>query len=103
MRKFILSAALVAGVMTGSVAYAAADQATATAQAEGTGAEKPAAKPEEDLDRVVCKREHVVGSNRPQKGCMTVRERERLRDASIERARNGRGADYNTEIGGPGR
>lgn len=36
----------------------------------------------EDPNRIVCTREHVVGSNRPQKVCMTVAERERLRDQS---------------------
>ena len=33
-----------------------------------------------DPDRIVCKREHVVGSNRPQKVCMTVAQRELLKD-----------------------
>lgn len=33
-----------------------------------------------DPDRIVCKREHVVGSNRPQKVCMTVAQREQLKD-----------------------
>lgn len=46
----------------------------------------PAAKPEpkkggmDDPNRIVCKREHVVGSNRPQKVCMTVAQRQRLKD-----------------------
>ncbi|HYE45112.1 MAG TPA: hypothetical protein VEA44_04985 [Caulobacter sp.] len=42
---------------------------------------KPAKKSDlDDPNRIVCKREHVVGSNRPQKVCMTVGERERLKD-----------------------
>lgn len=34
----------------------------------------------DDPNRIVCKREHVVGSNRPQKVCMTVAQRQRLKD-----------------------
>lgn len=33
-------------------------------------------------DRVICKRERLVGSNRPQKVCMTQRERAQMRDRS---------------------
>ncbi|MDB5471633.1 MAG: hypothetical protein JWR84_3193 [Caulobacter sp.] len=33
-----------------------------------------------DPERIVCKREHVVGSNRPQKICMTVAQRDLLKD-----------------------
>jgi len=48
----------------------------------------PAEDPEE---RVVCRREHVVGSNRRQQICMTVRERAQLRDESRREAeRSGR-------------
>ena len=36
----------------------------------------------DDPNRIVCTRQHVVGSNRPQKVCMTVAERERLKDQS---------------------
>ena len=34
----------------------------------------------DDPNRIVCTREHVVGSNRPQKVCMTVAQRQRLKD-----------------------
>lgn len=40
----------------------------------------PDKKPIDDPNRIVCKREHVVGSNRPQKICMTVAQRQRLKD-----------------------
>ncbi len=44
-------------------------------------AEKTAKKPKvDDPNRLVCTREHVVGSNRPQKVCMTVAERAKLKD-----------------------
>ena len=52
-------------------------QATAPAAA-------PAAEPE---DRIVCHREHVVGSNRRQRVCMTVSERARIRDQSQDELR----------------
>lgn len=35
-----------------------------------------------NADRVVCRRERVLGSNRPQRVCMTRRERAELRDAA---------------------
>ena len=57
-----------------------------------------------DGNRVVCERERSVGSNRPQKVCMTVAERELLRQRSqtmvrgdnrpvIEHQKGGRGGD----------
>jgi hypothetical protein len=44
----------------------------------------------EDPNRIVCKREHVVGSNRPQKVCMTVADRERLKDQAEQLTDPGR-------------
>ncbi|CAN5396643.1 hypothetical protein BH10PSE1_BH10PSE1_25870 [soil metagenome] len=35
-------------------------------------------------DRIVCRREHVMGSNRPQRICMTVRQRDLERDQARE-------------------
>jgi len=101
MRQFVLATAIAASFVAAPVfatetAPKAGDVATSATVKDG----KPA---EEDPNRIVCKREHVVGSNRPQKVCMTVAERERLKDAVSERLRNNRGADYNTTIGGPGR
>ena len=52
----------------------------------------PAPEPE---DRIVCHREHIVGSNRRQRVCMTVSERARIRDQSqdeLRRASPGTGA-----------
>lgn len=50
----------------------------------GTPLVDPAAatkkKTMDDPNRIVCTREHVVGSNRPQKICMTVAQRQRLKD-----------------------
>jgi hypothetical protein len=43
-----------------------------------------------DPDRIVCKREHVVGSNRPQKVCMTVAQRELLKDQAEQMTDPGR-------------
>ncbi|WGM39120.1 hypothetical protein [Caulobacter sp. NIBR1757] len=40
----------------------------------------PKKKAMDDPNRIVCTREHVVGSNRPQKVCMTVAQRQRLKD-----------------------
>ncbi len=55
----------------------------ALAQVGGTAPlQDPAAKKKaiDDPNRVVCTRQHVVGSNRPQKVCMTVAQRQRLKD-----------------------
>ena len=44
-----------------------------------------AAQPEreaDDGDRVICRREHVLGSNRPQRICMPKREWDAIREAS---------------------
>lgn len=53
-------------------------------QLQGEPQAKPqaeAAEPrDEEADRVICRREHVVGSNRPQRICMTRREWGALRD-----------------------
>lgn len=53
----------------------------ALAETPPASAAKKEAK-KDDPNRIVCTREHVVGSNRPQKVCMTVAERERLKDQS---------------------
>lgn len=53
----------------------------------------PATTPKKKIDdpnRIVCKREHVVGSNRPQKVCMTAADRERLKDQSEQLTDPGR-------------
>lgn len=39
-------------------------------------------------DRVVCRREHVLGSNRPQRICQTQRQWEAQRDQSREELRD---------------
>ena len=69
-------------------AESSAPVAPATAAAETPA---PAEDPEE---RIVCRREHVVGSNRRQQVCMSVRQRSELRDESRRQAdRTGRGND----------
>lgn len=35
-------------------------------------------------DRVVCRKDHVVGSNRPQTTCMTASEREQARNNAVQ-------------------
>ncbi|HRH20696.1 MAG TPA: hypothetical protein PLE81_08680 [Brevundimonas sp.] len=42
------------------------------------------AEEEARLNEVVCRREHVVGSNRPQRICQTRRQWNALRDRSLE-------------------
>ena len=45
----------------------------------------------DDQDRVICRRERVLGSNRPQRVCMTRREWSRASDTTQEELRNVRG------------
>lgn len=35
-------------------------------------------------ERVVCRRDHVVGSNRPQTSCMSAKEREQARNSAVQ-------------------
>lgn len=97
MRRVLLSLAVTALVASALPAVAAGEPAPAV---ETPVAEAPAeapppapkAKPaKDDPNRIVCVRQHVVGSNRPQKVCMTVAERDRLRDATARMLTDQRG------------
>jgi hypothetical protein len=80
MRRVVLSLVLAAGLAaSGSASAFAADPASA---APATKPAKPAKLAKDDPNRMVCTREHLVGSNRPEKVCMTVGERQRLKDAA---------------------
>jgi len=61
-----------------------ASQATAGTQAAAT----PAPDAEDSEDRVVCRRERIVGSNRPQRTCMTRRQWQAAADATKENLRD---------------
>ncbi len=45
-------------------------------------------QPADPRDRIVCRREHVLGSNRPQRICQTQRQWEAQRDQSREDLRD---------------
>ncbi|MDP1735985.1 MAG: hypothetical protein Q8L23_00940 [Caulobacter sp.] len=87
MRRFVLSFALVAGLAVAPVALAE-EPAGAAAPAKPA---KPAKLDMDDPDRIVCTREHVVGSNRPKKVCMTVAQREELRETARRNMDSGPG------------
>ena len=84
MRHFVLSFALVAGL-------AAAPAAFAEEPAGGAAPAKPAKPGMDDPNRIVCTREHVVGSKRPKKVCMTVAQREELRETARRNMDSGPG------------
>lgn len=65
-------------------------QATAQTPAEIAAAQEEAEE-QARLDEVVCRREHVVGSNRPQRICQTRRQWNALREQSLDDLNNGRG------------
>ena len=54
-----------------------------------TEEERREAEREARLNEVICRREHVVGSNRPQRICQTRREWDHLRDQAQEALRDG--------------
>lgn len=102
MRNLLLAAALAAG-LTGPTAALAQSPAETPAGPAATSSAPTGSTETEDPNRLICKRERITGTNRREKVCMTVAERDRLRDASVARTQNNRGADYNKCIGGPGR
>ncbi|ATQ42084.1 hypothetical protein [Caulobacter mirabilis] len=81
----IMSVAAVAALMLVGAGPAFSNEPTASSDVKPAKAGKPTK--EDDPNRVVCTREHVVGTNRPQKVCMTVADRQRLKD-SADRALN---------------
>jgi hypothetical protein len=89
----------VLAIATALLSIAGAPAFAADAQSP---ADAPTAKPAKKMDdpsRVICTREHVVGSNRPQKVCMTVAQREELRDAArrtMDDSRKGTGEGLNS-------
>jgi len=94
MRRVLFFLAMTALVATALPAGAGAEpEAPPTAEAPAEAPPPaPKAKPaKDDPDRIVCVRQHVVGSNRPQKVCMTVAERDRLRDATARLLSDQRG------------
>lgn len=56
-------------------------------QAPAQSAQTEAEREEERLNEVECRREHVVGSNRRQRVCMTVREWNGIRERSQDGVR----------------
>jgi len=89
MRRVMFALALTALAAAAMPAGAAGDAGAPADTAPAAAKPKPA---KDDPDRIVCVREHVVGSNRPQKVCMTVAERDRMRDASARLLSEQRGA-----------
>lgn len=58
--------------------------------------EEDRARAEEEarLDEIVCRREHVVGSNRPQRICQTRRQWNNLRERSLDELNDRDGRQY---------
>lgn len=77
----------------GPVAQPPVDAAAAAAAAE-----------EAYLNEVICRREHVVGSNRPQRICQTRRQWNDLRERSLDEVNGGRrGVEDHLPTAGAGR
>ena len=77
----LISGACAAGALLFLAACAGDQQATAANEGQLLAANDP-------KSRVVCEVERSVGSNRPTKVCMTIREREMLQDRSRTAVRN---------------
>lgn len=80
MRRLFVVLALNAGLA--GVAPVALAREAAPAPAPTPAPAAPAKPAADDPNRVVCTREHVVGSNRPVKVCMTVAQRDALKDSA---------------------
>lgn len=83
------------------------DPATSAAQTEAPMTEEQRREAEEEahLNEVICRREHVVGSNRPQRICQTRRQWNHIQDMSREALRDdrfstGQGAGAGEGMGG---
>ncbi|MFN4297015.1 MAG: hypothetical protein ACK4FB_09240 [Brevundimonas sp.] len=79
----MLTAALVSLTLA---AFAQPAPSPDTANPRGNSAEERSER-QEDADRMICRREHVVGSNRPQRVCMTRAQWDAIRDQSRETLR----------------
>jgi len=104
MRQFVLVTAIAASLV-GAAPVFATEPAPATPEAtEAAAPAKPVkpAKAAKDPNRLICTREAVVGSNRPEKVCYTAAERERMRDAAGAAMRNDRGTESTGLASGPG-
>ncbi len=75
-----------------------AAQAPAQPAVQMSEEERQRAEEEAYLDEVICRREHVVGSNRPQRICQTRRQWNHLRDESMERLSDGRSRSYENHL-----
>lgn len=92
-------------VMTAVAALLASSQPAAPqpAPAQPSADAAAAAAGDEADDPVICRRERVLGSNRPQRICMTRSEWQQIRDAAREtRDRSLRETPYQQGEGGGG-
>lgn len=82
------------------------DPSVQAAQTPAATAEEERQRAEEEayLDEVICRREHVVGSNRPQRICQTRRQWNNLREQSLEELNDrGRRVEDHLATAGAGR
>lgn len=97
MRQFVLAPALAAGLLfaAASALPASADPAAAPPPAQNDDAaddgQAPAVAPTDQSNRIVCRRERPVGSNRPVKTCKTAAEWKAEREDAARAVRGGRG------------
>lgn len=68
-------------------------QPTPQTPAEIAAAEEEAEE-EAHMNEIICRREHVVGSNRPQRICQTRRQWNGLRERSIDNLNNNSNRSY---------
>jgi len=86
MRRLSLAIVLAAGLgAPGLAAWAAEETPPAPPPSQAEPVVAAAGLDRNDPNRIVCTREHVVGSNRPQKVCMTAAQRDALRKGDRDR------------------
>ena len=90
-------AALFVLILTQGDIQPAATTPTSPAAAEG----QESAEEADPEDEIVCRRERVTGSNRPERICMTSRQWRQLRDRSLDAQRDRGPADLPDHSEGP--
>lgn len=78
----MMNIALIAAIALAASQAQQTPSTEAPAEAAPRTAETARADNREDPDRVICRREHVVGSNRPRRICLPRREWDAIRDQS---------------------
>lgn len=106
MRRVIVMAIAAGGLLTATAVLAeespapAAPTADQASPAAAPAVAQTSVDPKSDPNRMICTRERVTGSNRPEKVCLTAGQRERLRELERRSKENSRSDKSQSGAGG---